>query len=248
MIRTFDDLFTEFKNPAKFPPLFSWGLKVLEGTIAAPGTFVVIGGRTGAGKSMLTLKVMATLDVPALYISLEDGPEVVAQRLKRYPVDRLPVSYFCIPSRPRLEFVVREIRDSYDALLCPKAVFVDYQQILCTDTDRNKTEEIAETISELKGLGRELGFVTIMGSQLKRPSMADGVPSRPTRWDMRDSSNIENAAESILLLDAKDDGTLDVWLEKSKVGPRGASQSFKRGVGGWLEETETLREQLDLDF
>jgi len=242
-VKSFREVTETLADGLEATQLFNWNQEFLKGTLAAPGTLVVLGGRTGAGKSMLAAKLMASVDVPALYVSMEDGYEVLGRRLVRFPEERLDVTHVVVPRRPRMEFVGRDIKDSYDRLLCPKLVVVDYIQLMGKDL-----EVIANNIAELKGLGRDLGFVTVLLSQLKRPSMADGVPARPTRWDMRDSSDIENSAETIILLDAKDDGLLEVWVDKNKVGPKGASQMFKRGVGGWLEETQTVAEQMELDF
>jgi hypothetical protein len=241
-MKSFREVTESLADGLEATQLFSWGLQFMKGTLAAPGTLVLVGGRTGAGKSMFATKLMASIDMPALYISMEDSIEVLGRRLQRFPEDRLDSVHVVVPRRPRMEFVGRDIKDSYDRLICPKMVVVDYAQLLSKDL-----ETIANNIAELKGLGRDHGFVTVLLSQLKRPSMADGVASRPTRWDMRDSSDYENSSETIILLDAKDDGTLDAWIEKSKVGPRGASQSFKRGAGGWLEEY-TPKEQMELDF
>lgn len=220
--------------------LFDWGTPLLEGTLAAPGTLVTIGGHTGTGKSMLGLRLLDGIDFPALYVSLEDSFEVVAQRTRR--AKRQDAVFVSVPLRPRLKYIADVIRQSYDALICPRLVYVDYIQVATSETSDTRTEEIGAIIAELKGLGRELGFVTLLGSQLKRPS-PDNRYARPTRWDLRDSSNVENSSEVIVLLheteESRDAGTVEAFIDKNKTGRAGATQWFERGRDGWLEPCHT---------
>lgn len=235
-MKSFEQLKADAGKAPESAPLFTWGLSVYDGVLAAPGTLVTVAGWTGGGKSMFSLLTMGCIDAPCLYVSLEDGEGVVAKRIGMFPPSRLPATYFTVPTRPRLEYVVADIRESYDALLLPKLVVVDYIQLLKTGKDKARHEDVGDVLAELKGLGRELGFVTLLVSQLKRPSMdgEGGKPRRPTRWDMRDSSDIENSSEAILLLHPQTDSTVEVFLEKSKSSPTGASMLFERGRGGWL--------------
>lgn len=216
--------------------LFSHGLPLLEGTLAAPGTLVTVGGMTGAGKSMFGLRLLDSIDAPGLYVSLEDSYEVVAQRTQY--AKRLDQVYVTVPARPRMRHITDVIKQSYDALICPKLVFLDYIQLCTAEHSETRTEEIGAIIAELKGLGRDLGFVTLLGSQLKRPA-PDNRYARPTRWDLRDSSNVENSSEVIVLLhetqESRKSGHVEVFVDKSKTGRSGASQWFERGHGGWLQ-------------
>lgn len=215
---------------------------MMDSVLAAPGTLVVVGGRTGSGKSMFGLKLLETVDMPGLFVSLEDPLEVVGMRVRRMDPARRDAVYASRP-RARLADVLDSVKESYDALICPKLVVVDYIQIL-TDggNGQTRTDEIGEIISELKYLGTQLGFVTVLNSQLKRPQGEDREAQRPTRWDLRDSSNLENAAEAVVLLHPTPGNPrlVEAWVDKNKVGPsrRDRPVSFERGAGGYLCEVE----------
>ncbi len=215
------------ENGGKVPGLFTWELPMLSETLSAPGTMISVGGDTGSGKSMFGLRLMDSVDVPGLVISLEDPLETLGLRVREMRPERRE-AVWAVGPRPRLSSVVAAIREAYDALLCPKIVCVDYIQLLRVDrSEYSRTDEIGEIIAELKYLARELGFVLVINSQLTRPR-ADNRDRRPTRWDFKDSSAIENASETCVMLFPHGKTTVEAWVEKNKAGRFGATAWFER--------------------
>lgn len=216
-------------------PCLSYGLPFLSACRALPGTLIVLGGHSGAGKSYLGLKLLEASLQPGLYVSCEDPEAEVARRVSAYSPDRLADVVLCIPKRPRLSLILQGIRDAYAAGYAPRMVVIDYIQIVQYDGDIaafSQTEQIGMVLAEFKALGRELGYVTVLLSQLKRPLREDRS-SFPTLWDLRDSSNLENCAEIVILL--QDHGSqVEARVAKNKSGSRGTTQWFERGPTGYL--------------
>jgi replicative DNA helicase len=95
-------------------------------------------------------------------------------------------------------------------------IYVDYLQAIAA---KGQDRYVARTdaLQELKGLCYDLRVPLVMGSQLKRPE--NGNPFRePNSTDLKDSGDIENMSEAILLLWPKsDDQGAPVFGKVSKV-------------------------------
>ena len=86
------------------------------------------------------------------------------------------------------------------------------------------SQQIGFATSELKATAKRLGIPIIVLVQLNRNSVTDGRP--PELHDLRDSGNIEQDADVVLMLEqrydagmSKEDGDLpyvDVWLRKNR--------------------------------
>lgn len=78
-----------------------------------------------------------------------------------------------------------------------KGAVVDYLQLLhANDQKLNREQEVAKIARDFKNLAKELGIWIILLSQLNRDSQ-DGIPSKRR---LRDSGQIEEAADTILLI------------------------------------------------
>ena len=84
-----------------------------------------------------------------------------------------------------------------------RVVFLDYLQLLSMDTGSryiNRDYQISNWINELKRIGKELGLIFVIASQLSRATEKRGVGGTPILSDLRESGSIEQAADKILML------------------------------------------------
>jgi replicative DNA helicase len=97
-------------------------------------------------------------------------------------------------------------------------VVVDYLQLL-RGPGRTKYERVSEVSTGLKQLGLELDVPVLALCQLRRLESAN---ARPTMADLRDSGQIEQDADTILLLHRDDKSpTVECIVEKQRSGPTG---------------------------
>ena len=108
---------------------------------------------------------------------------------------------------------------------------VDYLQLMRTDESRTggRHQEVGGFARGLKELAKRLGVPVIAVSSLKRayvPSGGDTVgEGRPTMSDLKESGDIEYAADAIVLLhnpNKTEDGAVEVIVEKNRNGKTGS--------------------------
>jgi DnaB-like helicase C terminal domain len=245
----FCEVVADSKFAQEGPCTPSYGLSLLRGCPSTPGTLIVVGGRTGAGKSFFGLSLLNHSDARGAYVSLEDPPAEVGRRIQAMPAKRLQEIALIVPARPRLSMICAEIAQAFEEGFCPRIVVIDYIQLIQYDGESaawSQTDQIGLVLAELKALAREHGFVLVVMCQLRRPmreSAGDGYESFPCLWDLRDSSNLENSAEVVVLLQAHEE-ELEARVAKNKAGRTGVTQWFARGAHGFL--TPIVREDRDL--
>lgn len=235
-MKTLAQAVTTRTDATKPPALFVWGPRFLDTIPAVPGTMVIVGGRTGHGKSFFGLELLRSTETPALYISCEDPESEVARRAIGMPLARLQEILLVVPRRPRLSAVVRAIETAFAEGHLPRLVMLDYIQLVQYDGEVaawSQTDAIGMIISELKALGRELGFVLVLNAQLNRPKERAYADDFPNLWDLRDSANLENAAEAVILLHGPGD-IVEVRVCKNKSGRNGNHARFSRGPNGFF--------------
>jgi len=219
-----------------------------------PGRMYVFGGRPASGKSTAALNIavhaavqsrqvlifskeMPTVDVTGRIFAA--GAEVDLRainhhrltdfdlaRIRRYVdgvgdlplrVNARPVSLGGIKSLAR----AHRHRHGLDVLV------VDYLQLVHTDTPgRSREQEVAQVSRELKGLAMELGLAVVLPAQLNRGPVnrSDG---RPTMSDLRDSGQIEQDSDAVVLLWHELDecghptGAIKMIVDKNRHGPSG---------------------------
>lgn len=216
-----------------------------------PGDIVVVGARTNVGKSHYMLKLMRGAPCHSLYLSLEDSEAVIVDRTK----DATEADNRIIVSRPRpitLSAIIEHIKCAAITLIPfgePWIVCLDYIQLVQNDTVQqqfSQTQVIGASLAEIRALGEEYGFATVVAAQIVRPPKKkhdDGddedqrLPPRPTLYDLRDSASIENAATVVVMLHGAPwtDWT-EARIEKHKSGRAGASQMYAKGPTGLLTE------------
>lgn len=195
------------------------------------GQSIVIGGRPGAGKSVLMVQIGANVAQQGegvLIVSLEMMKEELIDRLSRtISFDRLQqVPLYFIDSTSDLGTIQSLVR-----VACRRykigLIVIDYLQLMEVPSGKNDSRErqIATISRRIKRMALDLKKPVIIGSQLNRESTKKG---KPTLADLRESGSIEQDADIVLLLSASDDG------------PETLLQVAKQRGGGTGEITLTL--------
>lgn len=201
-----------------------------------PGSLTIVAGPTNVGKSFFLLALLAEAarrDArPSLYVSLED-PELEVGRRCSSGLGHagLMVS---VPDRNHLSDVVGLITEAGRAGM--GWVGVDYLQLVAYDGGVqawSKADAVSRTTAELKAEAKRAGVALALGCQLRRAGQGE-LNTFPSLHTLKESGDLENMAEFVIMLGANARGVKAVAL-KVKSGPVGASQRYVRGQGGVLE-------------
>jgi replicative DNA helicase len=192
------------------------------------GRVYVFGGRPGQGKSTAALNVamhaaaesgkqalVISKEMPSVDVTgriLAAGAQVPLQeinarkltdesmaRIREYVkrVGRPPIT---VEARPRTLAGIKTLARAHHHRKGLDVLVVDYLQLVRTDTpSRSREQEVAEVSRQLKELALELDCVVVLPAQLNRESTKRTDP-RPTMADLRDSGQIEQDADAIVLL------------------------------------------------
>jgi len=191
------------------------------------GHFVIVGGRPSDGKSVVLVQIATTLAHQGLvaFSSLEMseaeiGLRLIAQygsvhqkflrdrQLNEQDWGRIKEAKHAIQGAPlyidaTAAVTVAQIRAHARSvarggnLVC---IAVDYLQLIATETanGRSRQQELGTVSRALKQLAKDLNVVVIAAAQLKRGSKRRG--DLPTMEDLRESGDMENDADQIILL------------------------------------------------
>ena len=108
-----------------------------------------------------------------------------------------------------------------------KAIFVDYLQLIqAANPKAPKYEQISQISMDLKNLAKEFGVPIVALAQLNR--RIDGKPDeRPTAGDLRDSGQIEQDADVIIMLSRKQ--SEEDIIEDTKISRGESAKLFSFG-------------------
>lgn len=222
-----------------------------------PGELYVIGARPSMGKSILALNIAANValqaTLPALLFSLEMSAEELNKRLlsalTQIPHDRFRTGKFTeadwvaiTGAVARLANAPLHLNDSSSlTILELKAearrlqqkvkklgvIVVDYLQLMTGRRQENRQIEIAEVARGLKQLARELDVPVVAVAQLSR-GVESRQDKRPLLSDLRESGEIEQAADVVMFLyrddyyhpdDSPSKGRAELSIAKHRAGP-----------------------------
>jgi len=226
---------------------------------AGPGDLVVLGAATNVGKSTLLwtwAMSLARSGTAVGIISIEDGAEdfgskglaaisgVDASAMwstglraeHSVPIssgiDReanLPISFAKIRSRS-IEGVVSRMAYMVRVRGC-KVLLVDYlQAIRHRDVGTSTREKVNDSLATLMAAAAQLGATLVLASQLRRASEG-GKYQEPGDGDLKESGDIENSAQAIVLLWRETDEESDprygvVYGKVAKVKRASAGRRF----------------------
>lgn len=182
-------------------------------------TMTVVGGTTGAGKSsfMLAMGVnQSRRGVPVGIVSVEDPENVWGERLYAHITDqsiadvsdasadgaatkagKLPIHFAFELGRP-LNDVLRAVRHLVRKHHC-QVIYVDYLQAIGDPQKTERRHFVANAAARIKAQCQELGATLVLASQLSRPSKEKPFGEVYTS-DLKESGDIENMAEIVMLL------------------------------------------------
>lgn len=248
-----------------------------------PGNMVVVGAGTGVGKSTFALNAaIADAATHAIgIVSLEDAKRVWGERYagiesgvsalqmrtgltaREFATLEAKLPHFqhrnifgCTVvggNENRVCAAMRNLVHRHGA----KIVYVDYlQAISYSDPTVPRVVQVARCASRIKAQAEALGIPVVLVSQFSRPRLDSVVQREPTIHDLKESGDIENAAEVIILLwphlreevDEKtkrtrwvETGTIGLRIGKCKWGARKRYTTLTRAPDGSFIEEEEFR-------
>jgi replicative DNA helicase len=217
------------------------------------GELTILAGRTSMGKTTLALDIarnVATAGHPVMIFSLEMRAERLA--------DRLICSQGMIPGqlyrlgqygdRKKLDEAISAISEMpinvYDKRVSTTEiraksmriknlglVVVDFLTLIKDKRQGNisTADHIGEITKRLQEIAKELNVPFLVLAQMNR-GIENRESKKPKLSDLRDSGNIEEAADNVLFIhredyfnkDAEDKGTATIYIEKQRDGPTGS--------------------------
>ena len=199
-----------------------------------PGNFILIGGRPSAGKTALSLQIaveMAKQGRRVCYFSLETSPQILTQRiianqlyapLEQVKTKKVPAAELDGLSKLRqLPLYIRSasgrnvawIRAQAQRMKAQVAV-IDYVQIIRPDRSGDRYQAITQISIGLHELAQTTGMVVMGAAQLSR----NAAHTLPSNADLKESGQLEQDADAVLLLGNADDGRSVCILSKNKEG------------------------------
>jgi replicative DNA helicase len=217
------------------------------------GRVYVFGGRPGQGKSTAALNVamhaaaesgkqalVISKEMPSVDVTgriLAAGAQVPLQEINarkltdtsmaqiRAYVKRVGRPPITVDARPRTLSGIKTLARAHHHRRGLDVLVVDYLQLVRTDTpSRSREQEVAQVSMELKALAMELDCVVVLPAQLNRES-TKRPDQRPTMADLRDSGQIEQDADAIVLLHREKNeageptGQILFVVDKNRHGP-----------------------------
>lgn len=209
------------------------------------GDYIIVAGRPSSGKTALTLQMMLHMARrhKVVYFSLETAPEKIFDRLM---ASYTGVELGNIKRRTLNEGDWKRIdqtKDDFDNMqfavvqaagwtvdqiksqaLRERAeiIFVDYLGLI-RGAGKSRYEQITQISVDLHVMAQQLGITVIALAQLNRANTQRG-DKRPSMADLRDSGQIEQDADIILMLhweEAEDGERREIIVEKNKEGSVG---------------------------
>lgn len=230
------DLIDDYiRNLDQQPNYIATGIGPLDRNLhILPGNFILIGGRPSAGKTALSLQIaveMAKQGRKVCYFSLETSPQILTQRiianqlyapLEQVKTKKVPAAELDGLSKLRqLPLYIRSASGRNVAWIRAQAlrmkaqvVMVDYVQIIRPDRSGDRYQAITQISIGLHELAQTTGMVVMGAAQLSR----NAAHTLPTNADLKESGQLEQDADAVLLLGNAEDGRSVCILSKNKEG------------------------------
>ena len=201
------------------PEYISTGLRVLDNNLhLVLGNFVVIGGRPSAGKTALSLQLaceIAKSGRKVAYFSLETDPDTLYARIIAnqlgVPLHTVKNKTVSINELDRLADIKKYplfVRSAagksvgwirtQSIRMQAKVVFIDYLQLIHQAGAKDRYSAVTEISMALHEFAQSTGTLVVALAQLNRETARAGIP--PTAADLRESGQIEQDADAIILL------------------------------------------------
>ena len=210
------------------------GIQVLDKYLKlSPGSLFIIGGRPSAGKTALSLQMaceQARRGFRVCYFSLETDPDTLAARIiaNRLAVPLADVKNKSVPQSDldfladlrKLPLYIRSASGKGVGWVKAQAqrmkaqvVFIDYLQLLSDGKAKDRYQQITGISIALHELAQTTRILVVALAQLNR----NAAHSAPSAADLKESGQLEQDADAILLLSA-DKEEYQAILAKNKEG------------------------------
>lgn len=246
------------------------GLTALDdsfGGLQSPDLYV-IGARPAMGKTSFIINMMLANDAPVAFfsteqpmiqvglrsVSIESGVEAVKIRKADFNDDDAGAMSRALTTLSHKNVYIhdnglltitelmreaRRLKYSHDV----KAIYVDYIQRIKSPSANDRRNEVAEVVTGLKTLARELEIPVIGLAQVNR-AVEQRVDKRARMGDLLESGVIEQEADVVMLLyrdevynpDSNKKGLIEVLVDKNRHGGTGIMM-FE-----WQAKTMTVRD------
>lgn len=231
----------------------------------ARGSFVIIAGRPGAGKSSVALQMMMGMAENGLrcgFVSCEMGELQLRERIlsiagridnqgfadglgvgdteradaARKKLDSLPLLIYPVGGMSARRFEAFARRIVAQDRL--DVLALDYIQLL-RGTEDSRRNDVATVTKALKSLAEERAGVTVGLSQLRRPP-PDHPYGLPALSDLKESGDLEQDADLVVFLHRpridEPQGEVTLIVAKNRMGPTGQFKAAWVGRYTRLEE------------
>lgn len=210
------------------------GIPVLDKHLhLSPGNLFIIGGRPSAGKTALSLQMaceQARRGLRVCYFSLETDPDTLTARIiaNRLAAPLADVKGKTVPQSDldgladlhKLPLYIRSASGkgvgwvkAQAQRMKAQAVYIDYLQLLADGKAKDRYQQITGISIALHELAQTTGILVVALAQLNR----NAAHSSPSTADLKESGQLEQDADAILLL--SDDGEqYQAVLAKNKEG------------------------------
>lgn len=201
------------------PRYFKTGISSLDNTLhLARGNYFLIGGRPSAGKTALSLQIAANMAQAGhcvCYFSLETDEKTLTERLianRLYaPLHAVKNKTVSMNDLDRLadckkyKLYIRSAAGQGVAWIKAQTlrmkadvIFIDYLQLLRQAGAKDRYTAVTQLSMDLHELAQTTGVLVIALAQLSR----NAAHAEPTNADLRESGQLEQDADAILLLSA----------------------------------------------
>ena len=270
-----DKLFAELKESffTKSECNLKFGISAIDSDVKIrAGDLLLIGARTGCGKSALALQFARNISsqgAKVLYFNLEMSERQILERIisadKQLSLSRLSYAESFIGKDEKEKF--ESFEGNKNLIFCsgtfdinklsleakrniPDVIFVDYLQLVRPGGTYkgNRVAEVSEISHRLKALAMELQIPIIALSQLNRESEKK---SEPTSSDLRECGDLENDASIVFLLwNDEKEGIKQLKISKNRQGKCGSYQLYFEGKYMTFSEwkTPSEEEQMKMPF
>lgn len=245
------DALVDFMDRLQDKPVYlPWGMKRLdEELVAELGDFIILGGYSSSGKTLLAIQfaLLMAQSYKVGFFSLETSDRKLLDRavahharvslkaIKRRKLAQRDYDMLASSAAElgKLDLTIIDaggmtVSDIKAITLQHRfqIIFVDYLQIIREDGVKftDLRQQVTRISVALKTMGRENGVAVVALAQLVRPERGKGKPTPPNVHSLRESSQLENDGDVVMLLypeDPDDNGSRRILkVGKNKEGEK----------------------------